>query len=571
MKILFAMMHPGYMRYYQGALRVLAERGHRIHLAFDIPHKQAKDKLELRLAEEFPSVTTGQGPRWAGDWEGLARALAWGMDYLRYFTPTYRTTPRLRLRVEVVIHPTFRRAVKALPRWAVRPAIRALMTAYDLVLPSPEYLAFLREHAPDVVLVTPLITQGASFQSEYVRAAKALGIPVAYCVASWDNLTTKGLIRGHPDRVILWNDVQRREAIEMHGIPASRVVTTGAQLFDPWFEYRPSTSREEFCRRVGLSPDRPFVLYMCSSNFMAPNEPPFTLRWLDALRTSADPAIRNLGVLVRPYPEHFAPWTRVDTSSHRNFAIWPRDGSYPLTADSRADFFDAIHHSVAVVGVNTSALIETAIIGRPVLTILAEEFRASQRGTLHFHYLLKDNGGFLEMAADLPQHLDQLAAVLTDQAAARERTAAFVGRFVRPHGLKRPATPTFVAAVEALETLPRCACRPSLGRRGVQGVLASLARRVSVVRSGAAFREHAERWKVASRRAEEIGGDPLEVWAQMHVESGEPDPEGVLDWAFSVVSGRISRRLRRWRGGLNKRLIRYRRRRQAQTGSFHPR
>ena len=35
-----------------------------------------------------------------------------------------------------------------------------------------------------------------------------------------------------PDRVFLWNDRQRDEACELHGVPADRVVVTGAQLFD---------------------------------------------------------------------------------------------------------------------------------------------------------------------------------------------------------------------------------------------------------------------------------------------------------------------------------------------------
>lgn len=558
MRVFFALMHPGYMRYYYGALRALAARGHHIDLVFDIPEKQAKDRLEIRLREDFPEqVTISGAPRRTDEWEGLCRALAWGMDYLRYFTPTYRDTPRLRLRVEVVMHPTFRQIVKALPPWGVSLAGRAVRTAYDAVPVSEEYTAFIASRSPDLVLVAPLITQGASFQSEYVRAARHLGLPVGYCVASWDNLSTKGLIRGNPDRVILWNETQEREAIEMHRIPSSRIVKTGAQLFDDWFAQQPSTTREEFCRKVGLRSDRPFLLYMCSSNFMAPNEPPFTLRWLEALRRSPNPALRDLGVLVRPYPEHFAPWTRVDVSKYENFAIWPRDGSYPLTADTRAHFFDSVHHSVAVVGVNTSALIETAIIGRAALTVLAPEFKASQQGTLHFHYLLKRNGGFLEMASDLPEHLDQLADVLAHQDAIRQQIAAFVHRFVRPRGLDRPATPFWVETVEDLgRTGPHAPAAVPLTARALRPLLRRMARRVNTVRSGNAWKVHAEQWKVASRRAEEIGGDPLEVWAAMQAESGASESRGLAGLVVARVRERAGRRVQKTIGRVNKSLSR---------------
>jgi hypothetical protein len=37
-----------------------------------------------------------------------------------------------------------------------------------------------------------------------------------------------------PDKVIVWNATQRDEAERFHGIPAERVVVTGAQCFDQW-------------------------------------------------------------------------------------------------------------------------------------------------------------------------------------------------------------------------------------------------------------------------------------------------------------------------------------------------
>jgi hypothetical protein len=36
-------------------------------------------------------------------------------------------------------------------------------------------------------------------------------------VGSWDHLTTKGLIHEMPDRIVVWNELQRTEAAELHG------------------------------------------------------------------------------------------------------------------------------------------------------------------------------------------------------------------------------------------------------------------------------------------------------------------------------------------------------------------
>ena len=130
-----------------------------------------------------------------------------------------------------------------------------------------------------------------------------------------------------------------------------------------------------------------------------------------------------------------------------------------MTDDARADFFDSLSHSAAVVGINTTAMIEAAIVGKSVLTVLSPEF--AQESTLHFDYLLEENGGFLHVAGSLDEHVVQLGHVLAEDAEGAERRRRFVESFVRPHGLDRPATPIFADAIEELATLPVQRWRPS--------------------------------------------------------------------------------------------------------------
>ncbi len=82
----------------------------------------------------------------------------------------------------------------------------------------------------------------------------------------------------------------------------------------------------------------------------------------------------------------------------------------------------------AVVGVNTSVMIEAAVVGRSVLTLLDPAFDATQEGTLHFHYLLRENGGFLELARTFDEHLDQLGRCLAGGEEGQERVRASSAR-----------------------------------------------------------------------------------------------------------------------------------------------
>jgi hypothetical protein len=84
-------------------------------------------------------------------------------------------------------------------------------------------------------------------------------------------------------------------------------------------------------------------------------------------------------------------------------------------------------------------MVEAAILGKPVLSILADEFAATQEGTLHFHYLLPENGGFLRVAQSIPEHVAQISEALRQPELTRDQTARFVRSFLRPRGLDREA------------------------------------------------------------------------------------------------------------------------------------
>jgi hypothetical protein len=307
---------------------------------------------------------------------------------------------------------------------------------------------------------------GARSQTDTVKAARKLGIPVAFGVATWDHLTTKGTVKALPDRVFVWNDLQRRDAAELHFVPDERIVVTGAQLFDAWFEQEPGSTCDDFLARVGLGSGR-YVLYVGSSpNIAAPRkEIRFVQEWLGALRRSGDPTLEQLSVLVRPHPSSVEDWANVDLSALGG-AVAPRTRpELPMSDEDDRFYFDSIHFSSVVVGINTTAMVESFVQRRPVLTVHASEFRETQLGTLHFRQLVRAAGGALQSARSLDEHFDQLRNVLERPGSYSEAIDSFLLTFVRPHGLERPATEVLVDALEEL-----AAVRPTsaLPRRRVR-------------------------------------------------------------------------------------------------------
>lgn len=448
MRLLFSVNNFGFLRNFEPALRVMAARGHDIHLLAERRDQVGGMRTIENLVRDHPErITFGFAKSRKEElWAALATQVRLCLDYWRYLDPLYDDSPSLRARA-AQLAPRLASAIPGVKSRSMRRLLQRLFTTIERAMPAGSTVeGVLREQNPDLLLVTPLLYFGSQ-QVEYIRAAKAAGIPTVLGVGSWDHLTTKGLIHEMPDRVVVWNEFQRREATELHGIPSSRVSVTGAQAYDHWFVQRPSSSREEFCARVGVPVDRPLLLYLCSSPFIAPHEVGFVRRWIAAVRAAADPIVRDAAILIRPHPQNAAQWADFEPREWNAVGIWPRAGANPVDTEARADYYDSMFHSVAVVGINTSALIESGIVGRPVYSVLAEEFAAQQEGTLHFRHLQHANGGLLHVAASLDEHLTQIAAAVHGRHET-SKSRAFVEAFVRPHGLDQPAAHTFVEVIE---------------------------------------------------------------------------------------------------------------------------
>jgi len=466
MRLLFHLTLSTMLRHFDGVLRGLADRGHTVRIATPEGRRDVGVSESLRGHERisFVSAPAHRGDEWAHPIFEL-RAFR---DYLRYLDGRFNKAPKLRARairrmVRALTHDERGHFVAHCPHCRERivdddvgrlwrglgktglTSLNRLFALMERTVPSdPAIETFLRAESPDLVLVTPLINLG-SRQADYVKSAQFLGIPVGFPVFSWDNLTNKGLIHVIPDRMFVWNNRQLIEATKMHGVPADRVVVTGAPRFDEFFGMSPGTSRSEFCSTHGFDVSQPIVTYLCSSEFVAGHESDFIRRWIDEIRRA--PGLRSCNVLVRPHPREQSQW--------KGFAAPPGVAvAFPHAMNADQSLFDCLTHSAAVVGLNTSAQLEAGIVGRPVLTILAPEFADGQQGTLHFQYLLKERGGFVEVAPDFDVHRQQLA----DAVAGRYDAAAirsFILRFLRPHGLDRPATPIMVEAIEAFAASAR--------------------------------------------------------------------------------------------------------------------
>ena len=501
MKILFLARHFSYLRNFELVIAALAERGHQLHLAAERDETLGGREMVERIAARFPNVTMGVSPvRGRKEDPKALRQLRLGVDYLRFLDARYGRTPHLRARAldrapERIV------ALSRAPLLRRKPGRALLTTALRWLErgapPASEIETYLGEQSPDIVLLTPLVDLGSPQVDAFV-AAKALGLRTVLCVGSWDHLSSKARLRAWPDLVTVWNPTQKQETTRMHGVPADRVTVTGAQAYDHWFTWQPARSREDFCARVGLPVDRPYILYVCSSLFRGTaDESVFVEKWIRRIRESADPVLNGVGILIRPHPSRLDEWKNADLSQYEGVAFW---GAHPIDRDAKDDYFDSMHYAAAVAGLNTSAFLEASVLGKSVFTVLLPKYsKNNQEGTIHFHYLLgaglsagasaKAGGGLLHVARTFDEHVAQLGERLAHPEGRDPKSARFVDAFIRPFGAGEAATARFVDAIERAGARPAPAAEP-YGSGLARALWPSMVRWLGLTDTEAAVRVH---------------------------------------------------------------------------------
>jgi hypothetical protein len=312
--------------------------------------------------------------------------------------------------------------------------------------------ALFAEHQP-AMLVTS--SPGLIFSEvPLLRTARRRGVWSMAIDPSWDNFTNKLLPVRRVDRLLVWNDLMKQQAIELHGYDASAIRVVGTPQWDRYFRTGVTISRDEFFRRVGADPgDRLITVTTTPRELYSHHD--HVLRVLIA-------AIRDgrfgmpVQILVRLHP-------RDDQSHYRAFENVPGvivekpfrqtvragDGlAVDITAASQQHLADTLFHSDVIVNVASTIAVEAAIFDTPVVNVAfdgeeALEFGKSARRYYEFtHYTNVTRHGAVRVAwtpDELVQHVGQYLATPTLDAEGRRRVAQEQCQFLDGRAAERAA------------------------------------------------------------------------------------------------------------------------------------
>lgn len=340
-------------------------------------------------------------------------------------------------------------SIPAVRAWLKNPKVQKSLRALEQSFPTiPAVRRHIQQHMPDILVAMPLVNPDST-DVEYLKAAQQLGIPVLYSMPSWDNISTKGTFHGKPDYGVVWNDALADELSHNHDFDRGKIFVTGAPRFDHLIDNISERllPRSEFCRMAGLDETMEYILYV-GSTFLVTNditlnrdESILMLGVADALAN--DERTKNINVLVRPHPTSRVVLETLRANPRPNLVVFPASGEIPDTEEKREKYHNTIFHSLAVVGVNTTAFIEASALDKPCITLRTPEFRETQELS-HFHHL--EDADFLDVAVHVKDVVDLVNSLRNGKDTRQEKRRAFVQNFLRPCG--KPAVTAYIEMLE---------------------------------------------------------------------------------------------------------------------------
>ncbi|MBI2024655.1 MAG: hypothetical protein HYT03_01000 [Candidatus Harrisonbacteria bacterium] len=279
-------------------------------------------------------------------------------------------------------------------------------------LPRERFAGLFEKYRPSLVFSTDIFH---SNDIDMMREAGARGVFILGMVRSWDNITSKGLNRIKPDKLVVNTEKIKEEAIRYNDISPEDISVVGVPHYDS-YNAENRKSREVLFKELGLDPKKKTIFFAPPSDIYADGDP-VTEKIVNALLPIDAQLLLRLYIVgdvnlgnIKPIPGKIA----IDD---------PGGGSdftkTDLTAGD-AHLADLLYHSDVVVAFASTLAIDAVVFDKPVVFIAfdgdtSRPYWKSLRRYYDYDHqksILKTGG--VKLASNIEKMTEQIKKYLTN-------------------------------------------------------------------------------------------------------------------------------------------------------------
>jgi hypothetical protein len=238
------------------------------------------------------------------------------------------------------------------------------------------YSDLFQRYQPDLVVAS---TPGWRMDRYLLREALQRKIPTAAVVVGWDNPSSYSIPGAPVDVITCWSQAQKDELVLGSDWLPQRVNIGGIPTYDGYFRKQWQLTREEYFHLHNLDLNRKLLSYAASFVSFSPN-----YRNVEALAklVAGDSLTTPCQLLVRLHPNHF--WdNHLFAEEREKIRLLARDFPHvhvvePVPLGGSLGYYSGedmpekasmMAHSDVFLTVYSTMVVETAIHGRPIISV----------------------------------------------------------------------------------------------------------------------------------------------------------------------------------------------------------
>ena len=271
---------------------------------------------------------------------------------------------------------------------------------YYRLVRDDNFVHYYEKYKPDLVLLAHLF---GNQEISLLRQAKKRKISTVGLINSWDKITARSMIVLLPQKLIVHNNIIKKEAEDYVDMPKKDIFVAGIPHYDYYVTERRNTY-QDFCLKIGADPSRRMILYCPIGRHYSDSDSQIIKLLDDILTQGLIP--KDIKILVRFPPND-------DVEIEKNFKsdniIFDRPGikfstkrgiDWDMNSDDLTRLADALYHCSLLVCYTSSMSIDAAVFDKPIINIgfdlknskLLSKNPVYYYGWTHYKKLLRSGG-----------------------------------------------------------------------------------------------------------------------------------------------------------------------------------
>ncbi len=252
----------------------------------------------------------------------------------------------------------------------------------------------INKYKPDLFFATDVQNE---LDILFLQEAKKLNIKNVGMIRSWDNVTTKGILRIIPDYLLVNNDTIKNELKRYNFVEDNKILVIGIPHYDNYTK-QSRKSKEEFYKQMNFNLKEKMLLFAPIGN-----------RYIIDNKTDEEVlkilAMSNNNILVRLPPGDEVNFNRLYNKTNIYFdktgsKFWK--GSIKSNEISNKDeehFINSLYYSDIVICGPSTICIDAAVLDKPIILINFEDKKRKYFNSIsryydynHMSYIIKSGG-----------------------------------------------------------------------------------------------------------------------------------------------------------------------------------